>query len=191
LVVLFSLKLTDKVQNCSSMQKISNEDLGRHSLESFQSAEKKPYVVVLDNIRSAQNVGSVFRTADSFAAEKLYLCGITAAPPQREISKTALGAELSMAWEYHPQTLMLIEHLKSVGYIIAVIEQVAGSTSLENFTPESGKKYALVFGNEVMGVDEAVVKEADLAIEIPQFGTKHSLNIAVTAGIVCWKFAVG
>jgi len=169
------------------MNKVSNEALGRHTLETFQSAEKKPFVVVLDNVRSAQNVGSVFRTADSFAAEMLFLCGITAQPPQREISKTALGAELSMAWEHHPETLELVQKLKLEGYIIAVIEQVENSIDLTQFTPVLGKKYALVFGNEVEGVQAEVVAAADMAIEISQFGTKHSLNIAVTAGIVCWK----
>lgn len=169
------------------MNKVSNEALGRHTLETFQSAEKKPFVVVLDNVRSAQNVGSVFRTADSFAAEKLFLCGITAQPPQREISKTALGAELSMAWEHYPETLNLVQKLKLEGYIIAVIEQVENSVDLTHFTPVEGKKYALVFGNEVEGVQAEVVAAADLAVEISQFGTKHSLNIAVTAGIVCWK----
>jgi len=169
------------------MNKVSNEALGRHTLETFQNAEKKPFVVVLDNVRSAQNVGSVFRTADSFAAEKLFLCGITAQPPQREISKTALGAELSMAWEYHQETLDLVQKLKEEGYTIAVIEQVENSIDLTQFTPEKGKKYALIFGNEVEGVQAEVVAAADLAIEISQFGTKHSLNIAVTAGIVCWK----
>jgi tRNA G18 (ribose-2'-O)-methylase SpoU len=169
------------------MNKVSNEALGRHTLETFQTAEKKPFVVVLDNVRSAQNVGSVFRTADSFAAEMLFLCGITAQPPQREISKTALGAELSMAWEYYPETLDLVHKLKLEGYIIAVIEQVENSVDLTQFTPEKGKKYALIFGNEVEGVQAEVVAAADLAIEISQFGTKHSLNIAVTAGIVCWK----
>jgi 23S rRNA (guanosine2251-2'-O)-methyltransferase len=169
------------------MNKVSNEALGRHSIETFQNAEKKPFVVVLDNVRSAQNVGSVFRTADSFAAEKLFLCGITAQPPQREISKTALGAELSMAWEYHPETLDLVQKLKEEGYTIAVIEQVESSVDLTQFIPEKGKKYALIFGNEVEGVQAEVVSAADMAIEISQFGTKHSLNIAVTAGIVCWK----
>jgi tRNA G18 (ribose-2'-O)-methylase SpoU len=129
----------------------------------------------------------VFRTADSFAAEMLFLCGITAQPPQREISKTALGAELSMAWEYHQETLDLVQKLKGEGYTIAVIEQVESSVDLTQFIPEKGKKYALIFGNEVEGVQAEVVAAADLAIEISQFGTKHSLNIAVTAGIVCWK----
>ncbi len=170
------------------MRKLANEELGRLSAEEFKAGNKSPYVIVLDNIRSMHNVGSVFRTADAFAATGVYLCGITATPPHREISKTALGADQTVAWEHVPDTLALIQQLKADGYMIASIEQADNSVMLQQFIPQAGTKYALVFGNEVEGVSAEVVAASDFCIEIPQLGTKHSLNISVSAGIVIWDF---
>jgi len=168
------------------MKKISLDELGRISLEEFHKSEKSSIAVVLDNIRSQHNIGSVFRTSDSFRVEKIYLCGITATPPNREIQKTALGATESVAWEYFEKTSLAINELKKLGYVIISIEQVEGSTNLNNFVPEKNKKYALVFGNEVKGVEQEIVDLSDICLEIPQFGTKHSFNVSVTAGIVMW-----
>ena len=170
------------------MQKKSMLDLHRISTEEFKQVEKIPVAVVLDDVRSEMNVGSVFRTADAFVVEHIALCGITATPPKHEIHKTALGAEDSVAWSYHKTALEAVQKLRNQGYTICAIEQVHGSVSLEEFTIEQGKKYALVLGNEVKGVSQAVVDASDCCIEIPQHGTKHSLNIACSAAIVMWHF---
>jgi 23S rRNA (guanosine2251-2'-O)-methyltransferase len=170
------------------MKKLQMEELNRLSAEEFSEIEKFPYVLVLDDIRSMNNVGSVFRTADAFKAERIILCGITGQPPHREIQKTALGADETVVWEHAENVLETCTKLQSEGYEVMAIEQVEGSLSLLDFQPKKSKKYAFVFGNEVFGVNEAVVKQADKCLEIPQYGTKHSLNIAVTAGIVCWDF---
>lgn len=163
-------------------------DLHRISAEEFKQVEKIPVAVVLDDVRSEMNVGSVFRTADAFVIERIALCGITGTPPSHEIHKTALGAEDSVAWTYHKNALEAVEQLREQGYTICSIEQVHGSIGLEEFSVERSKKYALVFGNEVKGVSQAVVDASDCCIEIPQHGTKHSLNIACSAAIVMWHF---
>ncbi len=170
------------------MRKLRMDELGRMSAEAFQQAEKLPYVLVLDNVRSLLNVGSIFRTADAFRCKRLYLCGITGTPPHRELAKTALGADETVAWHYAADAVALVGELRREGYAICVLEQTDGSQSLGEFRPEAGRRYAFVLGNEVSGVSEGVVQGADLALEIPQFGTKHSLNVAVAAGIVCWDF---
>ena len=169
------------------MKKLKLEELNRLSVEEFQEAEKAPLVLVLDNVRSMNNVGSAFRTADAFALEKLYLCGITATPPHREIQKTSLGAEQAVAWEHAESTAKLCKKLQEEGYTVLAVEQAEGSTMLHQFIPAKGSKYALVFGNEVFGVDDAVMQLADGCLEIPQFGTKHSLNISVSIGVVVWQ----
>jgi len=168
------------------MLKISNEELSRLSVDEFKVAVKKPLVVVLDCVRSSNNVGSVFRTSDALLVKKICLCGITATPPDREIHKTALGAENSVDWEYFKTTEEAIENLRMEGYTIIAIEQVEQSISLHQYVPSPGEKLALIFGNEVKGVQQEVVNLCDKTIEIPQFGTKHSFNIAVSAGIVLW-----
>ena len=173
------------------MRKIANEELGRPTAEEFARMERMPVTVVLDNIRSAQNVGSFFRTADAFAAERICLCGITAVPPAREIHKTALGAELTVAWSRHERTADCLEALRREGCRILAVEQVEGSGGLDDFRPEAGVRYALVFGNEVEGVSQEAVDACDGAIEIPQAGTKHSLNVSVAGGVVLWKFFCG
>lgn len=170
------------------MQKLTMDDLQRVSIPEYKDQEKLPVVVVLDNVRSMHNVGSVFRTGDGFSIEKLYLCGITAQPPHREIEKTALGATQSVDWKHFPDTLQAIAELRDAGYTIIAIEQASGSVMLNTFKPEADHKYALIFGNEVNGVDEEVMKNIDQCIEIPQFGTKHSFNIVISAGIVLWDF---
>lgn len=162
-------------------------DLNRMTAGEFKKATKIPLVIVLDNIRSQSNTGSVFRTADAFRVETLYLCGITAIPPNREIQKTALGATESVDWEYHESVVELVRKLKSEGYTIIAAEQAMGSIDPEAFIPEPDNKYALILGNEVMGVEDEVMKLCDVCIEIPQFGTKHSLNVAVSAGILIWE----
>lgn len=169
------------------MRKLQNKELGRKSLEQFRNAEKSPFVIVLDNIRSHSNVGSVFRTADAFLTARIYLCGITACPPHREIQKTALGATGSVEWKYFKNTMDAILELRSEGYRIVGIEQAEGSVPLDEITLEENQRYALVFGHEVNGVDQKVIDVCDYVVEIPQFGTKHSFNIAVSAGIVLWE----
>jgi tRNA G18 (ribose-2'-O)-methylase SpoU len=169
-------------------RKLSLDELNRLSVDEFKITQKFPYCLILDNIRSLNNVGSVFRTADAFRAQKLYLCGITGQPPHRDITKTALGATESVIWEYAADAVSLIRQLQADGWIVAAVEQADGSTSLTDFKPEPNKQYAFVLGNEVTGVQDEIVRLADLVLEIPQFGTKHSLNIAVTTGIVCWDF---
>lgn len=170
------------------MRKTTNEELGRPSAEEFAAMEKMPVTVVLDNIRSLNNVGSFFRTCDAFAAERIVLCGITAAPPNRDIHKTALGAELTVEWCHTPSTAEAVDRLRSEGYRIVAVEQVEGAGMLQSFEPRRGTRYALVFGNEVFGVDQKVVDMCDEAIEIPQAGTKHSVNVSVSGGVVLWHF---
>lgn len=162
------------------------KELGRITPEMYRSAGKLPVVIVLDNIRSMMNTGSVFRTADAFLVEGICLCGFTATPPHREIHKTALGATESVDWTYYSQTTDAINELKSKGYVIVALEQTTASVDLRNFCPEKGRRYALVLGNEVKGVDDEVLALCDLSVEIPQFGTKHSFNVSVSAGIVLW-----
>lgn len=168
------------------MKKLSLKELNRVSVEEFKEQAKTPFVIVLDNVRSALNVGSVFRTSDAFTLEKVYLCGITATPPHREILKTAIGATESVEWEYQKDTLTVIQDLKSEGYIILGVEQADQSTMLQDFSIERNKKYAIVMGNEVKGVSDKVMEQLDICLEIPQFGTKHSLNVSVCTGIIIW-----
>ena len=168
------------------MRKLSLKELQRLSPSEFKEQEKVPLVLILDNIRSGLNVGSAFRTADAFALQKIYLCGITAQPPHREILKTAIGATDSMDWEHHTSTTDLIKDLKSQGFKIVAVEQAEKSTMLQDFKIRKGEKVALVFGNEVKGVSEEVMEIVDECIEVPQFGTKHSLNISVCVGVVVW-----
>lgn len=170
------------------MRKLKTEELGRVGIEEFKKQEKLPVVVVLDSVRSMHNIGSIFRTSDGFAIEKIYLCGITAQPPHREIEKTALGATQSIEWEYFEDVCEAINHLKSEQYTIIAIEQAENSILLNKYQPEESKKYALIFGNEVNGVSDEAMQMIDSCIEIPQFGTKHSFNIVVSAGIVLWDF---
>jgi tRNA G18 (ribose-2'-O)-methylase SpoU len=168
------------------MRKLKNNELGRITIDAFKVVEKTPIIVVLDNIRSLNNIGSVFRTSDAFLIEKIYLCGICATPPNKEIHKTALGATDSVAWEHVEDTLTLIEKLRREKIKVLAIEQAENSTKLNTFFPQKGEKYAIVMGHEVNGVQQEVVNASDLCIEIPQLGTKHSLNISVTTGIVLW-----
>lgn len=170
------------------MKKLKLDELERPGIAEFKAQEKLSVVVVLDNVRSMHNIGSVFRTADGFALEKILLCGITAQPPHREIEKTALGATQSVDWAYYSVSVNAVDELKAMGYEIIAIEQARNSTMLNTFTPDRTKKYALIFGNEVDGVSEEVMAKIDECIEIPQFGTKHSFNITVAAGIVFWDF---
>lgn len=169
------------------MRKLKLEELNRISIQEFKEQDKTPVVIILDNVRSALNVGSAFRTADAFTLAKVYLCGITAQPPHREILKTALGATDSVAWSYHKEVLELAEGLKAEGYQIWAVEQAEGRTWLQDFKPTKDQKIALVFGNEVTGVSNEIMNLANGAIEIPQFGTKHSLNVSVSMGIVVWE----
>ena len=171
------------------MNKLRTIEMQRLTVEEFREAEKLPLVVVLDDVRSMHNVGSVFRTGDAFRIEAVYLCGITSTPPMTEIHKTALGAEDSVSWHYFPSAMDAIESLKADGYEVYSIEQAHGSTLLQNFKPVIGRKYAVIFGNEVKGVHQEVVDASDGCLEIPQFGTKHSMNVSVTAGIIIWHFA--
>jgi len=171
-------------------RKLLNEELGRKSIEEFKTSEKLPIAVVLDNVRSLNNVGSVFRTSDAFLVERIYLCGITGTPPHPEIHRSALGAERSVDWEYVESTVKAVEGLKQLGYVIISVEQVEKSVLLNQFYPKKGQRYALVFGNEVKGVGQDVVDISDICLEIPQLGTKHSFNISVSAGIVLWDFFV-
>lgn len=169
------------------MRKLLNSELGRKSLEQFRRSEKPPLVIILDNVRSHNNVGSIFRTADAFLIQRIYLCGITAKPPHRDIQKTALGATESVDWVYFEKAEDAVLELKGQDYRIIGIEQAEGSVGLQNFVPERSLKYALVFGHEVNGVSQQVLDLCDLCVEIPQFGTKHSFNIAVSVGIVLWE----
>ncbi len=168
------------------MRKLANNELGRMSIADFKDAEKTPLILVLDDIRSLHNIGSVFRTADAFLVEKIYLCGITATPPNKEIHKTALGATDTVSWEYQKNVLDAIASLQLDGVEVWAVEQVAGAVYLNDFAPQPGRRYALIFGNEVKGVSQEAIQQCSGAIEIPQLGTKHSLNISVSTGVVVW-----
>ena len=169
------------------MRKLKNSELGRVNIKEFKEAEKIPIVIILDNIRSLNNIGSVFRTSDAFLVSKIYLCGITATPPHKDIHKTALGATESVDWEYVENSIDLIAKLKEEKIKIVSIEQADNSTMLQNFEVSKDQKYAIIFGNEVKGVQQEVVSVSDICVEIPQYGTKHSLNISVSCGIVLWN----
>lgn len=168
------------------MRKIKNEELGRLTVDEFKFSQKNSVILVLDNIRSLNNVGSAFRTGDAFLIEKIYLCGITGKPPHRDINKTALGATDTVAWQHEENTLEVIENLKKEDWTILSVEQADNSLSLEQFKPNKEEKYCFVFGNEVFGVEQEVINASDECLEIPQFGTKHSLNISVSIGIILW-----
>ena len=171
------------------MKKLRTIEMQRLSVDEFKQAEKLPLIVVLDDVRSMHNVGSVFRTGDAFRIEAVYLCGITSTPPNAEIHKTALGAEDSVEWKHFDTALEAVEALKAEGYEVYSVEQAHGSAMLQNFTPIYNNRYAVVLGNEVKGVHQEVIDASDGCLEIPQFGTKHSMNVSVTAGIVIWHFA--
>lgn len=168
------------------MRKLKNNELNRLSVDQFKASKKTPLIVILDNIRSLNNIGSVFRTSDAFLIEKIYLCGITATPPHKDIQKTALGSTETVTWEHVENTLLLVEKLKAENVKVLAIEQAEDATMLNQFSPDDNTKYAIVFGNEVKGVQQDVVSASDTVIEIPQYGTKHSLNISVSCGVVIW-----
>ena len=168
------------------MRKIKNSELNRLSVEGFKAAKKSPLIVILDNVRSLNNVGSIFRSADAFRIQHIYLCGITATPPHKDIQKTALGSTEAVDWSYAKDTLAVVEKLQSVNVKVMAIEQAENATVLQDFYPNNQSIYALVFGHEVKGVNQEVVNQCDGVIEIPQYGTKHSLNIAVSGGVVLW-----
>jgi tRNA G18 (ribose-2'-O)-methylase SpoU len=176
-----------EIADLCSMEKLSMEGLNRISVSDYRNQGKLPLVVLLDNVRSGLNVGSIFRTADAFAVEKILLCGITVQPPHREILKTALGSTDSVAWEYYSDPSQAVQQLKTRGYIVLAIEQTSDKVWLHEFDPAPGAKYAMVLGNEVDGVEDSLLEQCDGVLEIPQFGTKHSLNVAVAAGIVLWE----
>ncbi len=167
-------------------RKLKNSELDRKTIEQFKAAQKTPLIIILDNIRSLNNIGSVFRTADAFLIQKIYLCGITATPPHKDIQKTALGATDTVDWEYQKDTLELVKNLKAKQVKILSIEQTENAVMLNDFNPKPDQTYAIIFGNEVKGVQQEVVSESDTVIEIPQYGSKHSLNISVSAGVVVW-----
>ena len=169
-------------------RKLNTEEIIRLTPEEFKETPKIPLVVILDNVRSLHNVGSVFRTSDAYCVEKVILCGITATPPNAEIHKSALGAEFSVDWEYYKETTEAVNELKQAGYTILAIEQAHDSINMDTFKAEKGNKYAVILGNEVKGVQQSVIDLSDGCLELPQFGTKHSLNVSVTAGIVIWEF---
>ncbi|SFM76258.1 SpoU rRNA Methylase family protein [Algoriella xinjiangensis] len=173
------------------MRKLKLDELGRVSTEEYKEIEKHPIVVVLDNVRSMHNVGAVFRTSDAFLIDKIYLCGITATPPHKEIHKTAIGAENSVAWEYVEDSNKLVAKLKADNYQIVTIEQAENSVLLNEFKVDQSQKYAIVMGNEVDGVQQSIIDQCDTCIEIPQSGTKHSLNVSVCTGIILWKWYEG
>ena len=170
-------------------RKLNTEEIIRLTPEEFKETPKIPLIVILDNVRSLHNVGSVFRTADAYCVEKVILCGITATPPNTEIHKSALGAEFSVDWAYYKETTEAVNELKQAGYTILAIEQAHDSINMDTFKAEKGNKYAVILGNEVKGVQQSVIDLSDGCLELPQFGTKHSLNVSVTAGIVIWEFA--
>jgi tRNA G18 (ribose-2'-O)-methylase SpoU len=173
----------------AKMKKLRTIEMNRLSVDEFKQAEKLPLIVVLDDVRSMHNVGSVFRTGDAFRIKAVYLCGITSTPPMAEIHKTALGAEDSVSWKYFPTAMEALQELKTNGYEIYSVEQAHGSTMLQDFQPNTNQKYAVILGNEVKGVHQEVIDASDGCLEIPQFGTKHSMNVSVTAGIIIWHFA--
>ena len=169
------------------MRKLKNEELGRKSSEEYKQSSKSPFVIVLDNVRSLMNIGSIFRTSDAFMVEAIYLCGISGTPPNKEISKTALGATESVLWKYFETTEKALLELKQRAFIIISVEQAEESVFLQDFKVDNDKKYAIVFGHEIKGVNQEIIDLSDFCIEIPQFGTKHSFNVAVSAGIVLWE----
>ncbi|MCF0207698.1 MAG: RNA methyltransferase [Bacteroidales bacterium] len=169
------------------MRKLATSEMGRLSVDEFKSLKKNPLVVVLDNVRSHHNVGAVFRTCDAFACEQLLLCGITGTPPHRDIQKTALGATESVAWKYYENSVDAVRELKASGYVIVALEIAEGSIKIDDFEAKTGEKYALILGNEVDGVDDCLMDLCDICLEIPQFGTKHSLNVSVSGGIAIWE----
>ena len=171
-------------------RKLKNSELDRINADEYKTADKTPIIIILDNIRSLNNIGSVFRTADAFLVKKIYLCGITAQPPHKDIQKTALGATDSVEWEYAENTLDVIEKLNNEGVFVASIEQAELAVNLDDFSVQKEMTYAIIFGNEVKGVQQKVVSASDVVIEIPQFGTKHSLNISVSVGVVVWDLFV-
>lgn len=173
----------------SEMRKLKITEMNRLTADEFKEASKLPLEVVLDDVRSLHNIGAVFRTSDAFLINRICLCGITATPPHPEMHKTALGAELTVGWKYFDTTQEAVDELHALGYTVLAVEQCEGSTMLDKFQLEPGKKYAVVLGNEVKGIKQEVVNMCDGCIEIPQYGTKHSLNVSVTAGIVLWEFA--
>ena len=170
-------------------RKLNTEEIIRLTPEEFKETPKIPLIVILDNVRSLHNVGSVFRTADAYCVEKVILCGITATPPNTEIHKSALGAEFSVDWAYYKETTEAVNELKQAGYTVLAIEQAHDSINMDTFKAEKGNKYAVILGNEVKGVQQSVIDLSDGCLELPQFGTKHSLNVSVTAGMVSWEFA--
>lgn len=182
-------KFAAQYKNNPIMRKLKITELNRMSVNEFKESHKMPLVVVLDDVRSLHNVGSVFRSSDAFRVESIYLCGITAVPPQPEIHKTALGAEDTVDWKYYQSAVKAVDNLKANGYKVFAIEQVEGSVMLDKLELDFTEKYAVVLGNEVKGVQQEVVDHCDGCIEIPQYGTKHSLNVSVTAGIIVWEFA--
>ena len=167
--------------------RVLSAPIGRLQIEEFKRAEKTPLTIILDNVRSLNNIGSIFRTSDAFLIDKIYLCGITATPPNKEIHKTALGATESVDWEYAENTIKIVEKLQSEGVLVIAIEQAENATKLNDFQVNINQRYAIIFGNEVKGVEQEVVSLCDDVIEIPQYGTKHSLNVSVSAGIVVWE----
>lgn len=189
IVFIFAAERISKIGIMAELRKLKVTEMNRLTVEEFKEADKLPLVVVLDEVRSLHNIGAVFRTSDAFLVNSIYLCGITATPPHPEMHKTALGAEYTVDWKYFPRTQDAVNELHEMGYTVLAIEQCEGSTLLDELTLEKGKKYAIVLGNEVKGVQQEVVNMSDGCIEIPQYGTKHSLNVSVTAGIMIWEFA--
>ncbi len=189
IVFIFAAERISKIGFMAELRKLKVTEMNRLTVEEFKEADKLPLVVVLDEVRSLHNIGAVFRTSDAFLVNSIYLCGITATPPHPEMHKTALGAEYTVDWKYFSHTQDAVNELHEMGYTVLAIEQCEGSTLLDELTLEKGKKYAIVLGNEVKGVQQEVVNMSDGCIEIPQYGTKHSLNVSVTAGIMIWEFA--
>lgn len=189
IVFIFADKRIPNIRKMSELRKLKITEMNRLTVEEFKEVDKLPLVVVLDEVRSLHNIGAVFRTSDAFLVNYIYLCGITATPPHPEMHKTALGAEYTVDWKYFKHTQDVVNELHNDGYTVLAIEQCAGSTLLDELVLEKGRKYAIVLGNEVKGVQQEVVDMCDGCIEIPQFGTKHSLNVSVTAGIMIWEFA--
>ena len=189
IVFIFAAERISNVGIMSELRKLKVTEMNRLTVEEFKEADKLPLVVVLDEVRSLHNIGAVFRTSDAFLVNSIYLCGITATPPHPEMHKTALGAEYTVDWKYFSRTQDAVNELHEMGYTVLSIEQCEGSTLLDELALEKGKKYAIVLGNEVKGVQQEVVNMSDGCIEIPQYGTKHSLNVSVTAGIMIWEFA--
>lgn len=189
IVFIFAAERISKIGIMAELRKLKLTEMNRLTVEEFKEADKLPLVVVLDEVRSLHNIGAVFRTSDAFLVNSIYLCGITATPPHPEMHKTALGAEYTVDWKYFSHTQDAVNELHEMGYTVLSIEQCEGSTLLDELALEKGKKYAIVLGNEVKGVQQEVVNMSDGCIEIPQYGTKHSLNVSVTAGIMIWEFA--